>query len=419
MRLALLLCTLGTALGVLAPGAGVAAAQDDEITSSVRILEISGLVDPVMDDFIRSELDQAVRDESIALVLQMDSLDVVLSDDDFRDLIATLDAAPIDIVVWVGPPGSALMGNAAEFVGVADLVGVAKGSRIGETGDLVLGGEPFGDATDRLRNVAISAEEAVELGISIGPLEDTSFIGPLLTYVDGFETEPNLESGGISPTTQTRFVQLPLSSQLFHTMASPEVAYLMFVLGLSLLLFELFTAGVGVAGLVGTLALVLGCYGLAVLPTSPLGVALLILAFLAMAVDVQTNVPRAYTIVGLVFFVLGTWQLYDGVTMSWVTGVAGIVGAVLYATTGMPSMVRTRFSTPTIGRRWMIGEMGTAASDLSPDGTIELRDALWQARTNRATPITAGDSVRVIAIDELVLEVEPEEGAAKDYRERS
>ena len=143
------------------------------------------------------------------------------------------------------------------------------------------------------------------------------------------------------------------------------------------------------------------------------------LSFLAMAIDVQTNVPRAYTIVGLVLFVLGTWLLYDGITMSWVTGLAGIIGAVLYATTGMPSMVRTRFSTPTIGRRWMIGEMGTAVTDLTPDGTIELRDALWQARTNRATPITAGDSVRVIEIDQLVLEVEPEEGAAKDYRDRS
>ncbi len=414
-----MLCALGTALAGAGPLGAAAAAQDTEPDTSVRILEISGLIDPVMDDFIRAELDQAVSDGSLALVLQVDSLDVVLSPEDFGSLVDELDAAPLEIVLWVGPSGSDLLGNAAELVNVADLIGIAKGSRIGETGELMLGGEPFGDATARLESVAISAEEAIELGISIGPLEDTSFIGPLLTYVEGFETEPNLESGGISPTTQTRFVQLPLSSQVFHTMASPEVAYLMFVLGLSLLLFELYTAGVGVAGGVGVLALVLGCYGLAVLPTSIVGVALLILSFLAMAIDVQTNVPRAYTIVGLVLFVLGTWLLYDGVTMSWVTGLAGIIGAVLYATTGMPSMVRTRFSTPTIGRRWMIGEMGTAVSDLSPDGTIELRDALWQARTNRATPISAGDAVRVIEIDQLVLEVEPEQGAAKDYRDRS
>jgi membrane-bound serine protease (ClpP class) len=86
---------------------------------------------------------------------------------------------------------------------------------------------------------------------------------------------------------------------------------------------------------------------------------------------------------------------------------------------GMPAMVRTRFSTPTIGREWMIGEIGTAETSVDPDGVVRVRDALWRARTNRATPIEKGAGVRVAEIDGLVLEVEPEEGAARDYRERA
>jgi membrane-bound serine protease (ClpP class) len=85
---------------------------------------------------------------------------------------------------------------------------------------------------------------------------------------------------------------------------------------------------------------------------------------------------------------------------------------------GMPAMVRTRFSTPTIGREWMVGEQATAIVAVDPDGTVRLRDALWPARTNRATPIPAGDEVRVAAIDGPILEVEPLEGAARDYRDR-
>jgi membrane-bound serine protease (ClpP class) len=85
----------------------------------------------------------------------------------------------------------------------------------------------------------------------------------------------------------------------------------------------------------------------------------------------------------------------------------------------MPSMVRTRFSTPTIGRRWMIGEMGDAVTAVDPQGTIRIRDAVWRATTNRATPVQPGERVRVVGIDRLVLEVEPEVGAAKDYRDRS
>jgi len=65
----------------------------------------------------------------------------------------------------------------------------------------------------------------------------------------------------------------------------------------------------------------------------------------------------------------------------------------------------------------MIGEICTAETNVDPDGVVRVRDALWRARTNRATPITKGAGVRVAEIEGLVLEVEPEEGAARDYRE--
>ena len=95
-----------------------------------------------------------------------------------------------------------------------------------------------------------------------------------------------------------------------------------------------------------------------------------------------------------------------------------LVGIALTFLSGMPSMVRTRFSTPTIGREWMIGEMGLALTSVDPDGTVSVRSARWPARTNRATPIGLGDRVRVVGIEGVVLEVEPEEGGAIDYRER-
>ena len=66
----------------------------------------------------------------------------------------------------------------------------------------------------------------------------------------------------------------------------------------------------------------------------------------------------------------------------------------------------------------MIGEVGRAVSAVDPDGIVQIRDALWRASTNRATPVEELDRVRVMGIDGLVLEVEPEEGGARDYRER-
>ena len=92
---------------------------------------------------------------------------------------------------------------------------------------------------------------------------------------------------------------------------------------------------------------------------------------------------------------------------------------LLFVLSGMTAMVRSRFSTPTIGREELIGEMGVAEVGVDPDGVVRVRDALWRARTNRATPIAAGDAVRVVAVEGVLLEVEPEAGGARDYRDRS
>jgi membrane-bound serine protease (ClpP class) len=67
----------------------------------------------------------------------------------------------------------------------------------------------------------------------------------------------------------------------------------------------------------------------------------------------------------------------------------------------------------------MVGEEGEAEVDVAPDGVVVIQGARWRARTNRATPIEAGDPVRVVAISGLVLEVEPPEGGARDYRDRA
>ena len=102
----------------------------------------------------------------------------------------------------------------------------------------------------------------------------------------------------------------------------------------------------------------------------------------------------------------------------WFTLFVVVAGILLTFVSGMPSMVRTRFATPTIGREWMIGETGSATTLISPDGVALVSGARWRARTNRATPIAAGASLRVVGIDGVTLDVEPVEGAARDYRER-
>jgi membrane-bound serine protease (ClpP class) len=172
---------------------------------------------------------------------------------------------------------------------------------------------------------------------------------------------------------------------------------------------------VGVAGITGAVALILSAYGLAVLPTSWFGLGLIGLAVFGYSVDVQAGAPRTWTGIGVVSLLVGSWRLFPGgLAVPWLVIVLVAGGTALFMLSGMTAMLRARFSTPTIGRESMIGEMGQATTGIDPEGMVDLRGGKWRARTNRATPINAGDRIRVVAIDGLLLEVEPETGGAKD-----
>jgi membrane-bound serine protease (ClpP class) len=267
-------------------------------------------------------------------------------------------------------------------------------------------------------------DEAVELGVvdllapTIGDfllaLEDWGIIDPISTTVS---REDGLVQRQLATDVQVEFSKLSLIDQLFHTVASPAVAYLLFVIGLSMILLDFFTGGVGVSGLLGAGCLLLSSYGLWVLETRPWAVAVLVVSILAFAVDLQTGVPRFWTAVGVVSLFVGSFALYSGHELSWLALLVGIglVGSFMFS--GMPALIRTRYGTSTLGRDWMIGEMGLAVTDVDPDGMVNIRDAQWRARANRLTPISQGEPVRVVALEGLVLEVEPEEGGAIDYRE--
>ena len=323
--------------------------------------------------------------------------------------------------MWVGPSGARAGGRVGQLAGAAADLALAPGSRLGNLGEQVLPrdrfGTLFGDAYDLLRDATVGFEAAIELGLA----REAPTLGYFVLGLDGFEytVEGTGEAPVRVPVTPVRFNDLSLADQVLHTVAAPAVAYLLLLVGGGLIVLELYTAGVGIAGGVGALSFLGAGYGLGVLPTRGWAVGLLILAFIGYAIDVQAGAPRTWTVIASVCLVVGSLFLFDGTPAPWFTLAAGIGGLGLGMTWAMPIMVRSRFGTPTIGREWMIGEMGTARDDIAPEGVVTVRDAPWRARVNRATPIPAGDPVRVVAIDGLLLEVEPAEGGARDYRDRA
>lgn len=388
------------------------------------MVKASGLLDDVLVSFIEERI-VAVQDGGyVAIVLQLDSPGATVSDERIVELARQVRDSTVPVAIWVGPSGAQARGGAAQLVAVAQPGGLAQGARLGKAGSQVLPVDEFGplwgSEAGRVESAFVRGDEDDLRAIEALELVLAPTLGDFVVDLETVQSREVTQGDQIrrEPLVDVRFTQPSLMAQLMHTVASPSVAYLLLAIGLALLVFELYTAGIGVAGVVGAGCLALGCYGIAALPTRTWALVALVVAFVAFAVDVQTGIPRFWTAVGFALFLVGTLFLFDGVSLSWITMLVGLAGVALTFLSGMPAMVRTRFSTPTIGREWMIGEMGLALTAVSPDGTVSVRSARWPARTNRATPIDVGDRVRVVGIEGVVLEVEPEEGGAVDYRER-
>jgi membrane-bound serine protease (ClpP class) len=391
------------ALAGLLVAAGPASAAPSQPRAFVDVAQVTGWIDPVVADFVDRTIADAQRERPEVLVLQLDSPGALVSDARVDHLVDAIRSSSVPIAVWVGDSGARAKGEAGRLAGAADIVGMAPKTKL-----------QIGDRTYRPKD-ALSAEVA-DLN-----QEEAAVLGTFIAALDGRRADGHtLETATFTPQrkgppkatldVQVKLAKLDLWPRLMHSFASPPVAYLLFIAGLVLLVFELFTGGVGIAGGVGAGALVLGSYGLAVLPTNPLGVALLVLARFGFGVDVQTGVPRFWTAVGVISLAVGSVVLFHGgVHLSWLTLLAGLVGVLLLVLGGLPATVRSRYSTPTIGRESMVGEVGEAVADVRPDGVVRVRGALWPAHTSRSTPLAAGAAVRVVAVDGPQLQVEPVE----------
>jgi membrane-bound serine protease (ClpP class) len=403
-------------LGVGAPSGNAAAAAETPTKPSsngVNVIEVTGYIDPIMKRFILESLDKAASDKVEALVVVMNSPGSLLSPKEFDKLEAAVQKETrVPVAVWVGPLGSRAMGGAARLAAAADVIGMAPSTKIGRstgTKDPFVGRVYRQEEAVKAKLIQSNAPVLVQF---VGELDGQKVNGRILDTAF-----PATEANGkrTAKVNAVRFAKLNLLDRLLHTAVNPSVSYLLFVIALALFVFEFFTGGIGIAAGVGLGAFVLAIAGLGALPTRPLGVALIVIAIFGFAIDVQAGAPRFWTGVGTLSLVAGSFTLFaNGVRVPIYMIALMVLMTVLFMVNGMPTMVRTRFATPTIGREAMIGEIGTASSAVGPEGVVKVLGAPWRARTNRATPIAAGANVRVVAVDGLLLEVEPMEGGAKD-----
>ena len=433
-------------LTTLLPSAGAA----ESGKRGISVVQVEGLLDPPTASLVADAIEAANAQRRTMIVLQIDSRGAVGVD--VAALVRRIERSRVPVVAWAGPSGGSAQGGSLFLLQASHRAFVANGASVGpgaperldrpddpptaEVADELArlaeqnGRDPRGAARSASREY--SAVLAKQLGIVDG-VRPT--LGEVIVSMDAktVETaygEVRLDTARVigegrdrrrQPNQEVVFDGMGLGAQLQHGLIRSSVAYFLLVVGLGLIIFEFFAISIGLVGLAGAISVVGACYGFSHLPVHWWAVGLLLLAMVGLSVDVQAGGLGFWTGVGVVSLVAGSIFLYGGssrLDVPWWVMVLVIGLTVLFFVWGMTAAVRARFSTPTVGREGMVGKMGTAEVPIDPDGVAMIDGARWRARTNRATPIGVGEPLRVVEVQGLVLEVEPEEGAAEDHRER-
>lgn len=417
-----------------------ASAQDP--SSALDLIEVKGVIDPVTADYLTSRLETSERDGVEAAVIQLDTpggLDVSM-----RDIVQDILDSEVPVVVWVAPRG-ARAASAGTFIALsAHLLYMADATEIGAATPVNLGGSDIGgtleekvtnDAAAFIRELAIErsrnadwAESAVRDAASIGATEAgrigvvegvvssldgllESIDGETVTVGDGRETtlETWDEDAG-APSVTVRFQDMNPFQRLLHIVTDSEVAYLLLLVGIFGLIFELYNPGIGLAGILGALSLLLGFYALSILPTNWVGVALVAVAIGFFLVDLQTAGMGAWTVGGIVALVAGGILLFGGASpelqlSGWAIG-ASVVVTLIFFMSVLTAALRVRLRRPITGEEGIVGATAEAKTDIAPEGTVLTKGTLWRARTMEMG-IAAGSRVKVMATEGLVLLVEP------------
>lgn len=411
LRLVLLFVAAFLVSGVAAARAGDA---DETDPGAVVVADVKGPVDQRIIDYLIDVI--RIRDAQV-IVLQIDSPDVASGD--LAPLLAAMESSPIPITAWVGPSGAVALGDISSILVRASVVGAAQGAAVGLIDDTRDPEVPSGAGFDE--KVSVTSAGVPALGIT----EATPTIGQFIVGLDGQTVETSdgavtLETAttitteeGIEvvvPSVDVRFLKPGLFTRFLRLASRPEGTMFFLVIGISAAVFEFYAAGVGVSAAVAALALFLAGYGMATLPMNWWAMGLVLLGMLLYTASFQRNRIGVAAAAGTASLIAGGWFFTASGPQYpprlWL--VLLIVAAVAsFYVVALPTVVRARFSTRTIGRQQLVGRVGVAETSFDPEGVVDLDGSRWRARAPRAAAIEPGDVVEVVEVKGILLEVMP------------
>lgn len=405
------------------------------VAQKVISIRIDGSINPVSADFIHNTIEKATNEKAECLIIHLNTPGGLLKST--RVIVSDILESPVPVIVYVSP-GGAHAGSAGVFITLAaHIAAMSPGTNIGAAHpvtlqaqmDTTMNEKVTNDAAAFIRTIAekrnrnrVWAERSVRRSYSYTEteaLEDSAidFIAKneqeLLKMIDGKSVEVSSGTKTLHTASATVSVyKMSVWEKILDLISDPNIAYILLLIGLFGILFELYNPGALLPGIAGVIALVFSFYSMHTLPINYAGLALIVFAIILFLLEIKIVSHGLLAIGGIVSLLLGSMLLLkSGSSLE----VARISRGVIIAATAVTAFfflfvigvgIKAQRRKPVTGAEGMIGATGEALEMLAPTGIIKVQGEIWNAESI-AGNIPAGEKVRIKEMKHMKLFVEP------------
>ena len=397
----------------------------------VSVIDIDGAITPITVRLLAAAIERAQAEGSQALVVQLNTPGGL--ERSMRSMVQSILNSEIPIIVYVAPTGARAASAGVFLTMAAHVAAMAPATNMGAAHPVAVGGQMDKEMLKKVENDAAAfartlavergrnaewMEKAVRSSVSVTEREALKLkvidliadrLPDLLEKIDGRVVKT--KRGAVTLETKgapVKVIDIRFRDRFLALITDPNIAYILMMVGMLGIFFELSNPGVVLPGVIGGISLILAVFAFQSLPINWAGLLLILFGVALLIAEIKIASHGVLTIGGVVSMVLGSFMLYEapeaGFRVSWTVilpTVGASAGLVVWA---VSAGVRAMMRPPTTGAAGMIGQHAVVRAALDPEGQVQLDGELWRAVAEDA-PVPAGETVRVTGVDGLTLRV--------------
>ena len=403
--------------------------------SEVYIIKVADAISAGTAEFIKMGIKKAEENEAAVIIIELDTPGGLA--ESMRLIVQNILGSKVPVVVYVSPSGARAASAGVMITMAADVAAMAPGTNIGAAHPVGMGGKDIdGKMSEKVINDMVAqaksvaekrgrnakwVEEAIRESVSVTETEalKENIIDLVAENMDDLIRQLNgreLKDRGVLNLAEVKKVVLEetLRTKILKTISNPNIAYILMMIGLAGLYFELSHPGAIFPGVIGGIALILAFFAMQTLPVNYAGILLIVLAIIFFIMEMKITSYGLLSVAGIVSLLLGSIMLFEGGTPDTKLSMRVLLTTVILISgffVAIASLVfRAQVSKPTTGSKGLVGEIGIVKKTLAPEGKVFVHGELWNARAKE--PLDENVKVRVVKVVNLVLEVESvDEGA--------